>query len=910
MSISKVQAMFRSSWRRSGASTALCAILALTAPSLVQAAPLDAAKPASSAARAKADRLAADLVAKMTTEEKLDQLLNTAPAIPRLGVPAYNWWTESLHGALGALPTTNFPEPIGLAATFDTGLVQDVAGAIGAEVRGLHGLARQTGRLGRIGTGLDTWSPNINIFRDPRWGRGQETYGEDPFLTARMGVAFVQGVQGPDPDLPQVVATPKHFAVHSGPESTRHSANVFVSRHDLEDTYLPAFRAAITEGRAGSVMCAYNRIDGQPACASELLLKDHLRGAWAFNGYVVSDCDAVKDIADHHKYAPDAATAVAAAMRAGVDNECNGATLTDTAGLTHPYQDALDRGLITLADVDQALVRLFSARLRTGDLPGVRPSETGPATIDAVMTPQHEALALAASEKSLVLLKNDGLLPLRPNLRIAVIGPLGDATRVLRGNYSSALSAPPISVVDGLRRAMPSAKVTYAPFGPSFTDGDRVPTTALQTPDGKPGLLTRYFNTVEPPPTRFEPGAFGPAVAKMRFSDRPVVTRVETDVAARSLDLAAVSDHHKVVWTGYLVPPESGTYRLGLTGFNGELKLDGKPFADLRKAGWGSLPTLKTIRLERGHRYPIEVVSESHALSGVSLIWKRVSTDPTADLKAAAAQADVLVAVVGLTSDLEAEEAPVEIPGFKGGDKTTLDLPADQQALLEQAKALGKPLVVVAMNGSPLNLSWAKANAAAILEAWYPGQSGGLAVANVLSGKTNPSGRLPLTFYRSVDDLPPFGDYAMAGRTYRYFSGEPVYPFGFGLSYTRFEYGPVKLERLGADASQGLRITTTVRNSGARAGDEVAQLYLTFPQTPGAPRVALRGFQRLSLKPGQAREVTFTLSPRDLSSVTPEGERQVAAGSYRVTVGGGQPGPELASRAAEFSVGAAAAVPK
>ncbi len=901
--------MSRSKWRRRGLAATLSGALSIGV-SLAQAAPIEAPSPPVSAERAKADHLAAQLVSQMTPDEKVEQLLNTAPAIPRLGIPAYNWWTESLHGALGALPTTNFPEPIGLAATFDPTLIHDVAGAVGSEVRGLHVLARSTGRMGRIGTGLDTWSPNINIFRDPRWGRGQETYGEDPFLTARMGVAFVQGVQGPNPDLPQVVATPKHFAVHSGPESTRHSANVFVSRHDLEDTYLPAFRAAITEGRAGSVMCAYNRIDGQPACANDLLLKDHLRSAWGFDGYVVSDCDAVKDISDHHRYAPDAATAVAAAMRAGVDNECNGATLTDTDGLADRYREALARGLISAADVDRTLVRLFSARLRAGDLPGVRtpePASTAPAS---VMTPAHEALALAAGEKSLVLLKNDGLLPLKPGLRIAVIGPLGDATRVLRGNYSSALSAPPISVVEGLRRAMPSAQVAYAPFGASFTDGDRVPTTALRTPDGKSGLLARYYNTVEPPPKRFAPGTFGDAVAKMRYADQPVVTRVESDVAARSLDLATVSDHHRVVWTGFLVPPESGTYRLGLTGFNGELKFDGKPFADLRKAGWGSLPTLKTIRLEKGRKYPIEVVSESHVLSGVDLVWKRISTDPAGDLKSVAAQADVLVAVVGLTSDLEAEESPVEIPGFKGGDKTTLDLPADQQALLEQAKALGKPLIVVAMNGSPLNLSWAKDNASAILEAWYPGQAGGLAIANVLSGKTNPAGRLPLTFYRSVDDLPPFGDYAMAGRTYRYFAGTPVYPFGYGLSYTRFEYQPLKVEPATGGTGKGLRVTTSVRNVGARSGDEVAQLYLDFPDTPGAPRLALRGFQRITLKPGETRAITFALSLRDLSSVDLDGDRRVAAGSYRASVGSGQPGGDIPSQSAAFVVDEAVGLPK
>ena len=851
-----------------------------------------------------ADTLAEHLVARMTTDEKLAQLLNTAPAIPRLDVPAYNWWTESLHGALGPVPTTNFPEPVGLAATFDEALVGQAAQVISREVRGLHALARRTGRMGRIGTGLDSWSPNI--FRDPRWGRGQETYGEDPFLTAKMGVAFVRGMQGTDPTRIDVVATPKHYAVHSGPESTRHEANVYVSRHDLVDTYLPAFRAAIVEGGAGSIMCAYNRIDGQPACGSDLLLKEYLRGSWGFRGYVVSDCDAVKDIAANHHYAPDAATAVAAAMRAGVDNECNNATLTDTDGLTNPYRDALSRGLISVADIDRSLTRLFAARYRTGDLPGLRPLSTQTSSPADVDTPAHRALALEVAEKSLVLLKNKGILPLKPQARIAVIGPLGDATRVLRGNYSSSLSGPAFSVVDGLRRAMPGAEVRYVPFAETFTDGDPIPTSALRTEDGQPGLLARYYNVVGRIPERFAPGALGEWLKTARFEDRPVVTRIEANAASRSLDLSSVRDVHRAVWTGYLVPPETGRYRLGISGFNGAMTLDGQPFVDLTKASWNSLPTMRTVTLEKGRRYPITVTTEARILTGINLVWKRVSDDPAGELRAAAKASDALVAVVGLTSDLEAEEAPISVPGFKGGDKTTLDLPADQQALLEQARATGRPLIVVLMNGSPVNLAWAKANADAIVEAWYPGQAGGLAVGNVLSGKTNPAGRLPLTFYRSVEDLPPFGDYAMKGRTYRYFTGTPVYPFGYGLSYTSFAYAPVSVQP-GADGA--MRFTTEVRNSGRRAGDEVAQLYLNFPKVEGAPRIALRGFQRVHLAPGERRRLTFTLTPRDLSAVDADGVRMVMKGDYRVSVGSGQPDTGVPVRSATFRIEAPRTIP-
>ena len=835
--------------------------------------------------------MAAALVGQLTLDEKVEQLLNVAPAIPRLGVPAYNWWTESLHGALGPVPTTNFPEPIGLAATFDETLLKEVAAAISDEVRALHALGRKTGRLGRIGTGLNTWSPNINIFRDPRWGRGQETYGEDPFLTARMGVAYIRGMQGPDPHLPDVIASPKHFAVHSGPESTRHEANVYVSLHDLEDTYLPAFRAAIVEGRAGSIMCAYNRVNGQPACASDLLLQDRLREAWKFSGYVVSDCDAVRDISAHHEYAPDRVAAAAVALKAGVDNECDNATLFDAGDLDDRYKEAYERGLISIADIDRALVRLFSARYRTGDLSGLveRPVPRTPPS--PIITPEHEALALQSAEKSLVLLKNEGVLPLKGTERIAVVGPHADATRVLRGNYSSQLSSPPVSLVDGLRKALPEAHVTLVPWSPSITDGDPIPTAALRTPDGKPGLRADYYDADEAFPKRYVPAAayFERVKQQTKFKSKPTVTRIEPGVAMRGNEFAQLSDYYRVVWTGFLVPPETGSYRLGIRGPTVELMLDGKVLARQRLAPWGTRSDLVTVDLQKGRRYPIRVSGEAHLLGGIELLWKRVSSQPEADLAAAARQADVIVAAVGLTSDLEGEEMKIELEGFSGGDKTSIDLPADQLELLELAHATGKPLIVVLMNGSTLDLSWMKTHAAAIIEAWYPGQAGGLAAGNVISGKVNPAGRLPLTFYRSVADLPPFSDYSMRGRTYRYFEGTPVYPFGYGLSYSRFEYGPLQIEPVDGAVENGVRVTTTVTNTSRRAGEEVAQLYVDPPDFEGAPRVALRGFKRFELRPGERRTISFELSPRDLSFVTRDGVRQIFAGGHRVTVGSGQP---------------------
>ena len=860
--------------------------------------------------REMADAKASAIVGKLTLDEKVQQLVNVAPAIPRLGIPAYNWWTESLHGAIGTAPTTNFPQPIGLAATFDERLIRDVAAVVSDENRGLHALGRKTGKLGSIGTGLDTWSPNINLFRDPRWGRGQETYGEDPFLPARIGVAYVTGMQGPNPDLPDVIATPKHYAVHSGPESTRHKADVPASLHDIEDTYLPAFRAAIVEGRAGSIMCAYNSIDGQPACASDLLLKERLRGAWGFNGYVVSDCDAVKDIADNHKYVPDQAAAVAAALKQGVDNECNGGTLSGASNIVvSRYHEALQRGLISVADVDRALVRLFSARLRTGDLPGLPRPDAKPAPSIPLTTQPHSALALKSAEESLVLLKNDGILPLKPGLRIAVVGPLADATRVLRGNYSSMLSAPPVSVLNGLKQAMPNADITYAPFGQSITDGDSVPQNALRTPNGKPGLRAQYFNAINHVLTdKASEEKRLKALSTVKYAAKPVLTRTEPNVAARANDTAKVSVDPRVVWTGFLVPPETGTYRIGFTGRTGTVRLNGKIIAKVERGEWNSRADMASIDLVRGKRYPLRV--ETRGGSYVDLQWKRVSNAPDAALKAAAAKTDVIVAVVGITSDLEGEEMKVQVEGFSGGDKTSLDLPADQRALLEQAKATGKPLVVIVMNGSPVALQWAKDNAAAIVEAWYSGQAGGLAVANVLAGKTNPAGRLPLTFYNSVADLPPFDDYSMKGRTYRYFTGTPVYPFGYGLSYTTFSYAPISVEAVSGAPENGLRVATEVSNTGNREGDEVAELYLTPPPFDGAPRLALRGFQRVSLKPGEHRRLVFELSPRDLSFVDNAGVRQIFPGQYTVSIGSGQPGKDIAHQSASFAAARSVKLPE
>lgn len=473
-----------------------------------------------------------------------------------------------------------------------------------------------------------------------------------------------------------------------------------------------------------------------------------------------------------------------------------------------------------------------------------------------------------------------------------MIGPLGDATRVLRGNYSSAQSARPIPLIEGLRSAMPQARITLVPFGASITDGDPVPESALVAPDGKPGLAASYYNALNPEAS----------LGQRKFDEKPVLVRQVAGFGGGPA-LPGVNEVHKVVWTGSLVAPETGTWRIGITGMKGSIEDHGQPLvASDHYSQWAEPAKLVTVDLRKGERYALHFETEGKLASTPQIIWKRIARDPDAALARGIADADVIVAAVGLTSDLEGEEMPVKVDGFAGGDRTALDLPADQRALLEKAHASGKPLVLVAMNGSAIGLGWARDNAAAIVDGWYPGQAGGLALGQVLAGAANPAGRLPLTFYRDVADLPPFDDYHMAGRTYRYFTGQPVYGFGYGLSYTRFAYADAAVAPRGGDAANGITASVTVRNAGARAGDEVVQAYLVVPQQPGAPRLALRAFGRITLNPGESRRVTFDLSPRDLSAVRPDGQRQVFAGHYRIVLGGGQPDSGLPAAAAEFDV--------
>jgi beta-glucosidase len=675
-----------------------------------------------------------DLVGRMTVTEKIAQMMNSAPGIERLGVRPYQWQSEALHGVARGGIATVFPQAIGLAAAWDVDLHLRVATAIGDEARAKHHEAERHGEYDRIYLGLTYWSPNINIFRDPRWGRGQETYGEDPYLTARLGVAFVRGLQGDHPRYLKNVATPKHYAVHSGPEAGRHSFDVSVSAQDLWGTYLPAFEACIREAHAASMMTAYNRYEGVPCCAHPRLLGDILRKQWGFDGYVVSDCGAIRDIWEGHKVAADAAGASVMAVRGGCDLECWGEFVS--------LREAVQDGKITEAELDTAVKRLFTARMRLGMFD---PSEMVPyAHIPYGVNDcsEHRALALQAARESLVLLKNEGgLLPLAKSLRrVAVIGPNADDVNALLGNYNGTPSAATTPLA-GLRALVgEDTEIVYAP---------------------------------------------GCAIG--------------------------------------------GQDRSGITA-------------------------------------------------------------------AAKAARDAFAAIVflGLSQALEGEEG-----GFEGiaegqtsqGDRITLDLPPLQEDLLRAIVETGTPVVLVLLNGSAVAVRWAKQHVPAILEAWYPGEEGGRAIAEALFGDYNPGGRLPVTFYESVGDLPPFTDYAMAGRTYRYFSGRPLYPFGHGLSYTWFAYNGLEVTPQQAAAGAEVTVRVTVQNVGKRAGDEVVQLYLRDVQASWpTPRLGLQGFKRLHLQPGERQTVSFTLKQEQMVVIDDWGRKIVEPGDFEVSVGGGQPG--------------------
>jgi beta-glucosidase len=670
-----------------------------------------------------------DLVSSMTLEEKISQMLHTAPAVERLGIPKYNWWNECLHGVARAGFATVFPQAIGLAATWNRKLIRGVATAISDEGRAKHHNAVKHGSREQY-FGLTFWTPNINIFRDPRWGRGQETYGEDPYLTGEIGLQFVEGLQGNDPKYLKTVATPKHYAVHSGPEKIRSRFNAEVSRKDMEETYLPAFRKTVTQGKAGSVMGAYNRTNGEASCASKTLLQDILRRKWGFDGYVVSDCGAITNIYRDHKVVGTAEEAAALAVKMGCDLNCG-----DTY---HSLRDAVKQSMITEAEINIAVKRLFTARFKLGMFDPPSACRYSSISMDVVGSRKHKRLALQAARESIVLLKNDrNILPLdRKSLKtIGLIGPNANEVLTLMGNYNGAASRP-VMPLEGIIAKLPkNVRVVY----------------------------------------------------------------------------------------------EKG--------------------CDI-------------------NRYIPEGIEQACQV---------------------AAQSDVVIVCLGLTPQFEGEEG-FGIDPELSGDRGDVQLHPVQADLIERLSKLDKPLIAVLLNGSAIAMPSLKEKADAIIEAWYPGVEGGTAIADVIFGDYNPAGRLPVTFYASLDQLPPFDDYRMQGRTYRYFEGQPLYGFGFGLSYTKFKYSSLRLSARTIAPGDGLGLSVNVKNVGKRAGDEVVQVYV-HPRNASVktPILGLAQFQRVSIRSGTEKVVRLVLDPEAFSVVGEDGRRFVEPGLFDLYVGGGLP---------------------
>ncbi len=817
------------------------------------------------------------LIDSMTLGEKVSQMLFESPAIDRLGIPAHNWWNEALHGVGRAGVATVFPQAIGLAATWNPDLMRRIADAISDEARAKHHEAIRRG-MRQIYTGLTFWSPNINIFRDPRWGRGQETYGEDPYLTASMGVAFIRGLQGDDPQYLKLVATPKHYAVHSGPEPDRHHFDAVIDEASMRQFYLFAFEACVREANPASVMGAYNRVNGEAACASPTLLQKILRDEWGFDGYIVSDCEAIYDIYAHHKLVDTAAEAAALAVRNGCDLNCG--------SVFHALLDAVEQDLIREEEIEQAVKRLLMMRFRLGmfDPEAEVPYAALPYTV--INQPGHRDLALQASRESVVLLKNEGeTLPLRKDIgSVAVIGPNADNLYALLGNYNGT-PADVVTPLDGIRNAVSEDTVVYYASGSDMATG-------IPTYDVIPSACLR-----PPAPSAVQTGLCASYYAAGGSDGAPLFQRTDSQIDFTWKDTSPLGggwgERFSAVWEGYLVPPVSGVYHLAVRGYSGyTLTLDGQTIMvseDIHH------PILKShsAELEAGRLYPIRLELMNQGLDPqVQLMWAVPGVEHESRALEIAEKADVCVMVMGLSADIEAEEKDVQVEGFAGGDRTDIQLPTAQYELLQKVHALGKPVVLVLLSGSALVSPWADEHVGAIIEAWYPGQFGGQAIAEVLFGDVNPSGRLPVTFYRSVDDLPPFDDYQLEGHTYRYFRGDPLYPFGHGLSYTEFTYSDLTIDRSEIAAGDVVQISAVVTNTGKRAGDEVVQLYTRHKDsTPGAPNMELRGFTRLTLEPGEGRTVTFHLHSHQLGCydeaaqvVIPEGRIEIMLGSASDTL--------------------------
>lgn len=818
-----------------------------------------------------------DLVNKLTLSQKIKLLQYRGTAIKTNGldIPAYNWWNECLHGVARAGKATVFPQAIGLAASWDTALLKNVADAISDEARAKYDRFSKTDKRG-IYQGLSFWTPNINIFRDPRWGRGMETYGEDPYLTGKLAASFIRGLQGNDPNYFKAIATIKHFAVHSGPEESRHRFNAEISDRDLYETYTPAFKRAVQEANVYSLMCAYNSFRGKPCCGSDFLLTSLLRNQWGFKGYIVTDCGAVDDI--YKKGAHEAVTtpeeAAAMAIKAGVDLECG--TVFDA------LDKAIEQKLISEADLDTAIKRLFTARFKLGFFDDPAKVSYTKIPYSVVESEAHKNLALQAALKSIVLLKNENhLLPLSKSIKtLAVIGPNANDAEVLLANYHGYPSHV-VTPLEGIKKLLPQTKVLYA-RGSAHAEGlpvaDLIPSLYLyRDASGKQqGLNAVYYNNKD-------------------FKGSPFLKRVDKQVdfdwIGNPPKATMEEDNFSVDWSGYLKAPVSGNFVLDIYGSSQyDLSVDGKQLFEF-SSEHGAEHTYVSLNFNKDQLYKINIKFASFGASPlVKLNWQMPNMDFRKEALQIAKEADAIVLCMGLSPRIEGEEMKIKMDGFSGGDRTKLQLPAIQESLIQEIKALGKPVILVLVNGSAVAINWEKDNIPAIIETWYGGQEGGTAIADVLFGDYNPGGKLPVTFYTSEKDIPAFENYDMKGRTYRFFEGNALYGFGYGLSYTSFAYSNLSLkETYGTDESFLLSVDVT--NTGSYDGEEVVQLYIKNKKASvTVPINSLKGFKRIALKKGEKKTIFFNLMPQDFSIINNNGKEVVEASQFEISMGGGQPG--------------------
>lgn len=811
------------------------------------------------------ERRADDLLQRLTLSEKISQMQDVSPAIPRLGIPEYNWWNESLHGVARAGAATSFPQAIGMAATFNPELIQKVADAISTEARAKFNHSVSLGQRNRY-QGLTMWTPNINIFRDPRWGRGQETYGEDPYLTSKMGVAFVKGLQGDDPNYFKVIATPKHYAVHSGPEYNRHSFDAYTDKRDLWETYLPAFKATIIEGKAFSIMSAYNRYLGESATASTLLLEDILRNQWGFEGYVVSDCGAVKDIYTDHKIVATAEEAAALAVKSGCDLNC---------GSTYSHlEKSVEKGLITEQEIDSSLKRLLTARIRLGLLNTTENMPFSDFNKDRIESKSHQELALKTARESLVLLKNkNNVLPLSKKTKeITVVGPNANDRHFMLGNYFGTPTHNQTILESIKEKVSKDTKVHYFK-GTNIADSEPV------------------FNTIEP---EFFDGAINTEYFEnSKLEGQPVFTNkidyIDFDWGGAAPIDVVKPGSFSIRYSGVIKPDYSGEISLGVIEGGGSFKLFIQDQLIVEGAdGFGTQIKSNSLRLEKGKRYPfvLEYQCTNPWFASIQLSWNIEHLKGDQALFTAVKNSDAVIYVGGITARLEGEEMPVAIEGFYKGDRTNLDLPKAQQTFIKNLHKFGKPVVLVLTTGSALAINWEDEHLPAILNAWYPGQAGGQAIADVLFGDYNPSGKLPVTFYKSVNDLPPFEDYHMKGRTYRYFGGDVLYPFGYGLSYSDFTYSKPKLQKSVMTKNETNVVEVTVTNNGNFDGETVVQLYINDKEASvTTPLKSLKSFKRLFLKKGTSKSLQFEISSDDLMIVDNDGHLFLEAGEFEIFIG-------------------------